>query len=269
MRRDGLLTFEAPNARLTVSAAEGGRLASAVVGGRELLVTDRSAGPMGWGVYPMAPWAGRIRGGRFAFRGREHRLPIIQPPHAIHGVVYDVGWHVENERTISTELDGRWAFRGRVVQSFAIGDGCFEATIRLEADEPMPAVVGWHPWFRRRLADDGSPVELHFAATGMLRRDAEGIPTGERVPPPPGPWDDAFTGLAGPPALVWPDQLRLELSSTCAWWVIYDEPEHAVCVEPQSGPPDAANLSPEVVEPDRPLCHSMRWRWTELRQDPQ
>jgi aldose 1-epimerase len=84
--------------------------------------------------------------------------------------------------------------------------------------------------------------------------------------PPPGPWDDAFTGLRANPVLAWPGRLRLELESTCRWWVVYSMPAHAICVEPQSGPPDAVNLAadlgPGVVGPGAPLVHAMRWRWT-------
>jgi aldose 1-epimerase len=107
-------------------------------------------------------------------------------------------------------------------------------------------------------------VAVDFAADEMLVRDAEGLPTGERVAPPPGPWDDAFTGIHGDPALTWPGTLRLTLSSTCPWWVVYTAPPNAVCVEPQSGPPDAVNATPEVVEPGRPLTHTMRWGWDRL-----
>ena len=45
---------------------------------------------------------------------------------------------------------------------------------------------------------------------------------------PPLTWTGAF---APPP----------RLARRCSWWVAYTEPEHAVCVEPQSGPPDAVN----------------------------
>ncbi len=55
--------------------------------------------PMAWGSYPMAPWAGRIRGGRFTFDGVEHQLDINhhdgdgpERAHAIHGLVFDRPW---------------------------------------------------------------------------------------------------------------------------------------------------------------------------------
>ena len=34
-----------------------------------------------------------------------------------------------------------------------------------------------------------------------------------------------------------------------------------MCVEPQSGPPDALNGAADIVEPGTPLIHEMRWRW--------
>jgi galactose mutarotase-like enzyme len=45
--------------------------------------------------------------------------------------------------------------------------------------------------------------------------------------------------------------------------VVFTEPPHAVCVEPQCGPPDAFNLGHGfvVVEPGEPLVHTMTWRW--------
>jgi galactose mutarotase-like enzyme len=256
------LVLEAGEARIVVLPHEGGRLASVSVGGVELLVGRDPQGPVYWGSYPMAPWAGRIRHGRFTFDGAEHRLPLRSPPHALHGTVLDEPWEVLGPQEIGIELAPPWPFRGRVRQWFTLAEHGLEIEMTLEADEPMPATIGWHPWFRRVLVAGTEPVSLDFDAAEMLVRDAEGIPTGERVAPPAPPWDDAFIGLRSGPVLEWPGLLRLALSSSCRWWVVYTMPEHAVCVEPQSGPPDAVNQAPEVVEPGVPLVHTMRWSWT-------
>jgi aldose 1-epimerase len=265
------LVLEAGDARVVVRPADGGRLGSVAVGGRELLVPGDPRDPISWGSYPMAPWAGRVDRGRFTFDGHTHQLPITMAPHAIHGVVYDRPWSVVADDTIAIDLDDRWPFRGRVVQRFAVNVDGLEVTMTVTADEPMPAVIGWHPWFRRVLAEGAEPVVLAFHAGTMLVRGADGIPTGERVLPTIGPWDDAFTDLTTDPVLEWPGQLRLSIASTCAWWVVYSMPEHAVCVEPQSGPPDGLGPAPDgigdvpdVVVPGRPLTHSMRWTWTRL-----
>jgi aldose 1-epimerase len=259
------LVFEAGGVRAVVEPAVGGRVTSLVVDGDELLWTERADGPIRWGSYPMAPWAGRVRRGRFAFAGREHRLPLGMPPHAIHGTVYDRAWTHVDDATLGIELGDGWPFRGRVMQRFALDADGLEATLILEADEPMPAAVGWHPWFRRRLGSGAGDAELRFAADEILVRDAEGIPSGERVAPGVGPWDDAFTGVREGPEITWPGRLRLALTSSCPWWVVYTEPEHALCVEPQSGPPDALNSGAEVVRPGSPLVHTMRWTWARLR----
>src|SRR3546814_16474811 len=79
-------------------------------------------------------------------------------------------------------------------------------------------------------------------ATRFCPRDSDGLPLGPLDPPPPhGPWDDCFTGLTWPIGLTWPGALSLSLTSTCDHVVLYDQQPHAICVEPQSGPPAAAN----------------------------
>jgi aldose 1-epimerase len=260
----GRLLLEVEGVRVEVSPADGGRIASVQVDGHELTVTSSSDGSIYWGAYPMAPWAGRVRHGRFTFAGREHELPITMPPHAIHGVAFDRPWTVIGPAEIALDLDARWPFRGRLTQRFDVDRDSLTVTMRLDADEPMPAVLGWHPWFRRVIAEGAAPVDLVFEPSAMLLRDEEGIPTGELVEPSAGPWDDCFTALRSDPVLLWPGLLRLTLSSSCPWWVVYTQPEAYVCVEPQSGPPDGITISPYVVEPGTPLEHHMRWRWERL-----
>ena len=113
------LVLEAGDVRATLLPEDGGRVGSLVIGGHEVILggdPDR----MRWGSYPMAPFAGRIRHGRFSFRGRDHQLPLGMPPHAIHGVVWDRPWRVDDATTLSIDLDDRWPYRGRVVQRFAL-----------------------------------------------------------------------------------------------------------------------------------------------------
>ncbi len=271
------IQLAAGDARLEASPADGGRISSFTVAGRELLVTDRGD-PMLWGSYPMVPFAGRVRDGRFSFDGRAYQLPLGLPPHAIHGVVFDRPWQVDDATSLSIDLGPPWPFAGRVIQRFSLQPGWLRVTLELHAAERMPASLGWHPWFRRRLspgadragmgADHGSAeAELDLDAGAMYVRDADGIPTAALVPPPPGPWDDCMTDLRSAPTIRWPGLLELELQSDAEDWVIFTEPAHAICVEPQTGPPDALNLRPRVVEPGRPLRATMDWRWRSLEAD--
>jgi aldose 1-epimerase len=250
-----------------VSPAAGGRLASLVVRGTELLARTGDD-PMAWGCFPMVPYAGRIRDGTFEFEGRRVDLPLALPPHGGHGTVLDRAWTVDDERTISIDLGPSWPFGGRVVQDFDLLEDALQLSLTLLADEPMPGALGWHPWFPRRLTgtserptQPSAPAVLRFDATSMFVRDAEGIPTGELVAPTPRPWDDCFTGLRSAPRITWPGVLSLELTSSCEFWVVYDEPPDTICVEPQSSPPDFVHLDPVVVWPGAPLTATMTWRW--------
>lgn len=264
---DDLLVLESGDARLEISPAAGGRLASFVVGGSELLARTGS-GPFYWGCFPMVPYAGRIRDGTFDFEGRRVNLPRTMPPHAIHGTVLDRPWTVVDGGTLAIDLGPDWPFAGLVTQRFDLEDDELRVSLTLEADEPMPGAVGWHPWFPRRLSGSrarpaaaSAPAVLGFDAARMFVRDAEGIPTGEFVEPTARPWDDCFSGLRSPPTLSWPGVLSLELTSSCDYWVVYDEPADTICVEPQSAPPDFVHLDPVVVMPGRPLTETMTWRW--------
>lgn len=268
---DTILRLEAPSVQAIIDLARGGRLASMVIDGRELLVTE-GVGRMSWGSFPMAPFAGRVRDGRFTFRGERHELPIEMPPHAIHGTVIDRSWQRLDERSIGTALGPDWPFAGRAIQRFELQEGRLDFTLEVHSEEPMPVSMGWHPWFRRRLPavdrtggfDPGAltaPVELELDAGSMYVRDAAGITTLDRVAPVPGPWDDCFTDLRRPPVLRWPGFLELTIDSDCRDWVVYTVPAESLCVEPQTAPPDALNLDPAIVEPGRPLIARMTWIW--------
>ena len=240
--------------RVSIDEFAGGRLASLQVNGHELLITS-SPDPMGWGSYPMIPWAGRIRKGRFTFRGGEYQLPINMAPHSIHGTCFTRPWETNDDGTMSIDLGPSWPFGGHAVQRFDLTKDRLICTIEVHNDvRTMPAFVGWHPWFRR-------PVSLSFAAKKMYLRDEEYIPSGELISPPVGPWDDCFTEVVAPPRLSWVGGPTLTLTSTCDYWVVYDQPTHAICVEPQTGPPDAFTLDPQLVEPGKPLVATMTYTW--------
>jgi aldose 1-epimerase len=253
-------------ARVVVDEVHGARIERLEVDGLALLVPpeldDRNHG-----AFPMAPWAGRVRDGRFTFEDVEHQLPLNKPPHAIHGTVRDLPWTIDrsapDSAQLSVTLGDPWPFGGRVVQRLVLEPDALSLTMEVHAAaRAMPASCGWHPWWSRELAR-GEAIELELHADGMYERDDEGIPTGvlTRVAPPP--WDDCFTDLGDPAAVLrWPGAATVTIETDCACVVVFTEPEHAECVEPQSGPPDELNLAPHVVTPEEPLVVHTTWRWT-------
>lgn len=255
----------AGDARVVVDPAGGGRVLGLDVDGLDLLVTPE-VDEHDHGIFPMAPWAGRIRHGEFAFDGTDYRLPCNKGPHAIHGTVRDVAWTVEDvsetSAVLSVQLGDPWPFGGRVVQRLSLAPDHLELVMEVHAaDRAMPASCGWHPWWSRDL-DRGGSLEVELHADHLYRLDGEGIPSGELVPVVPPPWDDCFTDLGEPAAILrWPGAATVTITTDCPCVVVYTEPEHAVCVEPQSGPPDEFNLAPRIVEPGSALVTQATLWW--------
>ncbi len=256
-----LLPLRAGALEVDIAAHAGGRIARIRMEGVEQLI-----GPQGdahamiaWGSYPMVPWAGRIRDGRFRFGGRQWQLPRNLGAHAIHGVGFGLPWgidhHDAHSATLSLALpqDERWPFGGVARQTLRLEPRALQLTLSVQAgDRSMPAVIGWHPWFRK-------PDRLDFDPRLMYPRDAQGIAT---LPPgaaSPGPWDDCF--LHDGPIVLRSGRQALRLTSSCTHWVIYDATGHATCVEPQTGPPDGFNLAPCVLEPAQTLEAWFRMEW--------
>ncbi len=261
------LVLTTDDATVCLDPAAGGRLSSLVIGDHELLLPAGAGieGPTGWGCFPMIPWAGRIRHGRFRHDDVTVQLPLGLPPHAIHGTTYLLPWRVTGPDTVETAFGPDWPWPGHAEQRIELDDGRLTLTITVHcddtADDAMPVTAGWHPWFRRHLGN--TDVQIDLPAERMWRRDAEGIPDGSLVEPPPGPWDDCFTALVGPVALRWPGVLQLYVESDCEHVVVYDELADAVCVEPQSAPPDAHNSGEDLafVEPGSSWSIRTTWLW--------
>ncbi|MEM9747976.1 MAG: aldose epimerase [Actinomycetota bacterium] len=263
----------------------GGRIAQISVGDVDLLIEpppDRPAWSSGWGSFPMAPWAGRLRDGRFRLGDRTIELERnhrdggstgggpVHPPipvgeldplsdpgrsHAIHGTVFTRPWTVESVdiddptravAELSCSLDGSlgWDLGGIARQRIAVHPDRVDMTLSVELGDtsptPLPVVIGWHPWFV-------TPDRLEWSPRAMYEQDDAGLPTGGLVEPPAGPWDDCFI-TTEPARLVYDRETApiVTVTSDCDHLVVFDRLAHATCVEPQSGPPDAVNLTKDV-----------------------
>ncbi|WP_406865387.1 aldose 1-epimerase [Streptomyces sp. HUAS MG47] len=258
----------AGDAELTIDPENGCRIAGLRIGGAELLRQGEK-----YGSFPMAPWCGRTALGEFRNGGEKHQLPLNSPPHAIHGTVRDGAWRpvIADERsaTFAYRLVEPWPYAGTVTQVFELTEDSLTLRMGVEtADASFPAQAGWHPWFHRVLdGPDGpsEPVRLDFSPAWQEERGDDHLPTGRRIDPLPGPWDDCF-GMPGgiDVTLTWPERLELRITSRAEWVVVYDEQDAAVCVEPQSGPPNGLNTLPRLVTPIDPLEIEATFAWRRL-----
>lgn len=269
--------LQAGPAQLEVAPADGGRLTSLAVDGRELLVTGTGGG-VGYGCFVMAPWAGRLRDGRVSANRRT--LQLRREPddgHALHGLAHRRPWTVETATPERARLsctvpaathdradanigtDG-WFTEVALTHDLVLHPDRLELQLTATPARTTPCTIGWHPWFRRYL--DDAEVALEVPASHVLRKDRVGITTTEPIPVPPQPWDDTFGGLTGPVHLRWPGVLEVELASDAPVAVVFTGRTYGVCVEPQSGPPDEPNLAERrLAGPDAPVTLLSTWRW--------
>lgn len=198
---------------------------------------------LNWGWYSMAPWAGRIGNGKILDSdGVVHQLPTnLAPPHAIHGFTLTHSWQELSQGGFTLDLPEPY-LGARVEQRIELLDNALRWSLEYEAGGcDLPFWLGIHPWFPREL-ERGGAAEIDFHPGSMFERGDDYLPTGKLIKPTPGPWDDAFTEVRGTPKIYWEDALQIEIDCDTPYWVVYDQDSDGICIEPQTAPPDAANL---------------------------
>ncbi len=263
---------------LAIDLSLGARATRWIVDGLSLLAVHGS-GPVEYGMYPMAPWAGRLRDNRFIVGDRTVVLPATRDEWALHGTALAGRFttlevnHTPDSASLTARCDQHlgWPWPMQVDVSWELRARELITVITVRAlDRPFPVNVGWHPWFARRL-DRGQDLEWQFSATAMAERGPDHLPTGQMRPfdPDAGPFDDAFVVPDGRATLRWPGAMAIDIHNEAPWFVVFDELDLAVCLEPQSGPPDGLNdglgYPIAIASPDRP--HTMTTRWI-MRDEP-
>lgn len=211
--------------------------------------------------FPLVPFSGRIRNGRFRFAGRDWELPLnfLPEKHTIHGHGWHGSWAVEGSTRRDARLEFRhradqWPWSYRALQTFALGDEDLTVALEVEntSDAPMPVGIGLHPYFprtpRARIAarcekmwmtdDEVMPTELSpLTPEKDLRSGFE---------PDSGFADNTFAGWDRRAHIVWPErsaELTIEASDPLDYLVVYAPTGgDFFCVEPVSNVADAFNM---------------------------
>lgn len=248
----------------------GGRASSWRVDGIELL-SAHGTDPVEHGMYAMAPWAGRLEANSMEFDDVRVEFPASYGPWALHGLVMDRPCDppvitesadgVQAEFTMA--LEG-WPWPGSVRTRWSLDRIGLHTLIEVVTPAAFPAVLGWHPWFRRELLPGATATWSAPDAHLAVRSGA--FATGELVSlsDAPGPFDDAFRIPSRTLRIAWPGWGAITVENSHPWFVVFDELPDALCIEPQTNAPNAMNtrvVEPcEIVQADRPLRLVTSWR---------
>jgi aldose 1-epimerase len=207
--------------------------------------------PFFWGAYVMAPWCNRARPGPMEVAGRTVDLaPNFPDGSAIHGQVYGSRWTAADDGwlTVSGGGDG-WPWRYQVRLRPTLVGSTLELLCELtnRSDDPMPAGLGLHPWFRQ-------PLEVRVPAETVYSRNTDSPDRPQAVDGtafdlrttsmPPGELDATWSSLTPPSVrLRWPDvaiEAELEIATRAAACLAVATPTDpdATAVEPQTHGPD-------------------------------
>jgi aldose 1-epimerase len=138
------------------------------------------------GSYPLVPFSNRIGQASLQWRGTQHPLVLnnAPEPHAIHGVGWQRPWSVldsdEQYALLAYEhrADAAWPFAFDSSQTFRLTPSSLELTLSLtnQSREPVPAGLGWHPFFVKRAGS-----RIAFRAGGRWEMGSDKLPT-RRLP---------------------------------------------------------------------------------------
>lgn len=260
------LVLRAGDLTLELSPAAGGTIVGLWHAGTALMRAPdrallRAGNPRGAASWPLVPYSNRVRGARFAWKGRTIELArdALGGDHAIHGNGWRRPWVVEDESPSAAmlvqrhEADGFWPFACEARQGFALDAGGATLWMALTntGDADMPAGLGHHPYFRR-----SADARLRVGLGEMWEGDEVRFPL-RRVPVParfdfsagrevdPVDLDAVFVGWTRPARIEWPsDRLALEISASAIFGrlVVFVPPgQPFFAVEPVSHDTDAFN----------------------------
>ncbi|MBW4050520.1 MAG: aldose 1-epimerase [Proteobacteria bacterium] len=236
--------------------------------------------PFETAAFALVPFANRIADGRFRAGGREVRIERNAPgqAHPLHGHAWRRPWRVESAARDCAVLafehpPDSWPWHYAATQTLTLHADSLEVILTLENldSTPMPAGLGWHPYFHK---GRGALLEAHLE--GAWLTDEQLLPVrlarGARF----GQWgrgdalarpeliDHCHTGWDGVARILLPEErLRLTLTASreLRWLHIYSPPDKDFfCIEPVSQMPNAVNRSaPAAVTGNRLLAPGERF----------
>lgn len=264
------ISLEKGNIRLQVYPQDGARITSLKAFGFEVLrqwEPQRKA--FQYGCFPMVPWAGRLGNATLNVGERKYILPANKPPHALHGMACYSCWEVEEKTTdrlhLRMLLNSPWPWQGEVLQTFILEEDTLVLRLEIRTiSETFPVSAGWHPWFVKKLNLNCEEEELQviFNADWQEEPGNDELPTGRRITPRDGPWDDCFGFTSGVNVrLQWPHKLSMLMTSAAHSLVVFDKQPDATCVNPLTQAPNAINCAPQFTRVDSPIVIETRWQF--------
>ncbi|HEX4503664.1 MAG TPA: aldose 1-epimerase [Scandinavium sp.] len=240
-----------------------------------ILRTGKGEKPGDCGLFPMLPLANRVAGNRFVLQGRDITLP--ESPTDAQFFLHGDGWHLlwevaeQSREHCLLRLRQRHAcgFDYQAELSYRLRDNALEIGLSLEhlGDQPMLYGGGVHPYFHFT-----PQSQIQFSASGYWPEGESHLPLGwtstlstsadfTQAQHGTDEWlNVCYSGWNGI-AEITHEQMSVTLLSPTCWLMLFRMPgEPFVCLEPQTHPVNAHNITdqPGLVM----LAKGNKWRFS-------
>jgi aldose 1-epimerase len=253
----------------------------------------------GFSSYNLAPYSNRIKSNKFVFQGREYQM---KPNWAdeiltIHGDIRNRELAMtRSEQALEFWYDSRnvsdsnYPFDYSFKTRYALEDDVFVSHLEVQnvGTEPMPAGLGYHPYFVSSFLGSSAAPKLQFQASSVYLTDTTRIPDGgsHAIPaeldfssskPATGFFiDNVYNDWDGVATFEWTGSgyaLRIEGDPIYTHFVVFNgDPDGTVALEPVSHCTDGFNLMArgvqntgvQILQPGEVLAGAMRLKLEKL-----
>lgn len=258
-----MATLQSGALKLVLEPVLGGSVKSFTHNGQDIFRPTKAGASVAGdtAAFPMFPFSGRIANGQFLHGDRPVALTSnkLPEPHAIHGDAWQAEWVIDQISQdsaammhIHTGNQNIWPWAYAAKQVFTLSDDTLTVELSMTnlSDAPMPAGLGWHPYFSREdatlMASVRSfwPVDETMLPVGPVPLSSENDLTANpkvkslRL-------DNPFTCAERRATIHWPARNRtvmMQWTTPLDFLVVYTPTaKDFFCVEPVSHIPNSVN----------------------------
>ena len=239
----------------------------------------------------LSPFTCRMNEGKYAFDGTAYQVEkFFLPPHAIHGIVFDAIFTIEETQSTDTfssvtlaytynKQDAGYPFSYSVKHIWKLEANnklTVDSTVQHQNSHPIPYAQGWHPYFT--LGTNVDESVLQFSTNKQVVFDETLLPTGQIIE------DNRFVegsllkdifldncfhlaGDANQTCVLKNDTIQITISPSSAYpyLQVYTPPHrNSIAIENLSGAPDCFNngLGLQLLQPNEPTSFSTTYSVT-------
>lgn len=164
-----------------------------VIAGDETLETLSGTSSNTYRGAKLSPFPNRINNGKYVFEGKEYQLEQNNPPHALHGLCWNLPFTLKAELVTDSAAililqadyisqHKGYPFTYHIEIEYTLEENNFKCVTKIlnTSEQSIPIGDGWHPYFTTGSKIDN--IKLQLPASKQVELGKNIIPTGNYLP---------------------------------------------------------------------------------------